>query len=101
MILKETIFATQMELFQNEERWREVKEFYIRKNELQSFIKDLSNGQPINPQLQSRSVAEEHKQVNQVQTEDNKALALLTEINQHLEGKELRPSMNGQLKGNQ
>ena len=51
MILKETIFATQIELFQNEEKWQEIKSFYIRKNEIQAFIKGLADGH--NPNLPS------------------------------------------------
>ncbi|MCB0633027.1 MAG: hypothetical protein KDD15_24985, partial [Lewinella sp.] len=35
MILRETIFATQIELFRNRAGWQEVKSFYIARNELQ------------------------------------------------------------------
>ncbi len=96
MILKETIFATQIELFQNRERWEEVKGFYIARTELQKFIEDLNNGK-----ISSlpESVKEIKPQIPQSLSKENKALSLLEEINQHLEGKDLRPSLNGKEKG--
>ena len=94
MILKETIFATQIELFQNRERWEEVKGFYIARTELQKFIKDLNNGK-----VSSLPVPAPVKEIEQQTSEtlpiENKALSLLEEINQHLGGKDLRPSLNG------
>jgi hypothetical protein len=92
MILKETIFATQVELFQNKEQWQEVKDFYIARAELQQFIQDLNNGKI--------STLTEPVQEKEPQQLENKALSLLEEINQHLAGKDLRPSLNGQKKGN-
>ena len=98
MILKETIFATQIELFQNRERWEEVKGFYIARTELQKFIKDLNNGK-----VSSLPVPAPVKEIEQQTSEtlpiENKALSLLEEINQHLGGKDLRPSLNGKEKG--
>jgi hypothetical protein len=44
MILKETIFATQIELFQDKEKWEEIKGFYIAQTELQKFLGELKNG---------------------------------------------------------
>ena len=46
MILKETIFATQMELYQNKEKVKALKEFYIARYELEKFMKQLENGRP-------------------------------------------------------
>lgn len=96
MILKETIFATQIELFQNKERWQEVKGFYIAQTELQKFIEDLNNGK-----ISSlpEPVKEIEPQIPPTLPKENKALSLLEEINQHLEGKDLRPSLNGKEKG--
>lgn len=41
MILRETTFATQMELYQNQAQWQELKNFYIARNEFEQFIKGL------------------------------------------------------------
>ncbi len=41
MILRETTFATQMELYQNQAQWQELKNFYIARNEFEKFIKGL------------------------------------------------------------
>ena len=96
MILKETIFATQIELFQNRERWEEVKGFYIARTELQQFIEDLNNGK-----ISSlpKPVKEIETQIPETLPIENKALSLLEEINQQLMGKQYRPSLNGKEKG--
>lgn len=44
MILKETMFATQMELYQNKEQWQELKDFYVAKAEFEEFMDDLYEG---------------------------------------------------------
>ncbi|NRB50824.1 MAG: hypothetical protein HRU41_24355 [Saprospiraceae bacterium] len=95
MILKETIFATQIELFQDQERWHEVKGFYIAQMELQKFIEDLNNGKV----LALPEPEQEEPATQQVLPKENKALSLLEEINQHLQGKDYRPSLNGKVKG--
>ena len=41
MILRETTFATQMELYQNQAQWQELKNFYVARNEFEQFIKGL------------------------------------------------------------
>ncbi len=41
MILRETTFATQMELYRNREQWEEVKNFYSAMAEFEQFIKEL------------------------------------------------------------
>jgi hypothetical protein len=90
MILRETILATQMELFSNRERWQEVKDFYIAKAELKHFITELEGG--ILPQALPK-VKEEPIEVLDVNTEqkDDPAIDLLKELNEHLRGKENRP----------
>jgi len=45
MILKETMFATQMELYQNKDQWRELQEFYIAREKFVSFMDALYDGQ--------------------------------------------------------
>lgn len=44
MILKETMFATQMELYQNKDQWRELQEFYIAREKFDSFMDALNDG---------------------------------------------------------
>lgn len=90
MILRETILATQMELFSNKERWQEVKDFYIAKAELKHFIAELEGGtlpKALPP------AKEEPKEVIDLDPEpnDNPATDLLKELNEHLRGKENRP----------
>ncbi len=97
MILKETIFATQLELFRDRERWEEVKEFYLARNELDQFIGQLSEGKiellPPSPEKE-----EEDKRDSSPKEEDE-ALELLADLKALLQGKELRPSLNGKEKG--
>lgn len=96
MILKETIFATQIELFQDKERWQEVRGFYIAQTQLQKFIDDLNNGKIT---ALPEPAKKEEPATPESDLKENKALSLLKEINQHLEGKGLRPSLNGKEKG--
>lgn len=44
MILKETMFATQMALYQNKEQWRELHDFYVARNDFDQFMDDLYEG---------------------------------------------------------
>ena len=44
MILKETMFTTQMELYQNKDQWRELQEFYIAREKFVSFMDALHDG---------------------------------------------------------
>lgn len=45
MILRETTFATQMELYQNQAQWQELRNFYIARNEFERFVKGLPVGE--------------------------------------------------------
>ncbi len=90
MILRETILATQMELFSNKERWQEVKDFYIAKAELKHFIAELEGS----TLPQALPLAEEEpKEIIDLDPEpdDDPAANLLKELNEHLRGKENRP----------
>lgn len=84
MILKETIFATQFELFQHQERWQEVKNFYLARNELDKFIGDVKAGKTL---LLPAPVEQKEEPVAPVceQVED-KTLLLFMEIKTLLEG---------------
>lgn len=92
MILKETIFATQIELFQDKEKWEEIKGFYVAQTELQKFLGELKNGK-----ISTFSDKSEKIKLDPI-PEENKALSLLKELNHHLEGKGHSPSLNGQKK---
>ena len=91
MILRETILATQMELFANKDRWQEVKEFYLAKAELKQFIAEIEAGkipQAI-PQTTTEEAELETKELPP--PEDDPVTDLLKELNEHLRGKENRP----------
>lgn len=45
MILRETMFATQMELYQNKEQWQELQSFYIARERFENFMDALYDGQ--------------------------------------------------------
>ncbi len=42
MLMRETLFATQLELFRNKEQWEELRSFYIARRELKLIIKGQS-----------------------------------------------------------
>jgi hypothetical protein len=95
MILKETVFATQIELFLNKEKWQEMKEFYVAQRELKSFLGEIANGKP-----SALPVPEEEKEeVSPAGLDDEESIALLRELKSLLGGKEYSPSLNGQEKG--
>ncbi len=103
MILKETIFATQIELFRNKERLEEVKSFYIARSELRLFLENVNNRKiPALPEAVKDEPQEmdlETKLEPEIPPEESKIISLLNELNQHLEGKVSSPSLNGQAKG--
>jgi hypothetical protein len=86
MILRETTFATQMELYQNQAQWQELKNFYVARNEFEAFIKhghmkvEASIGNEVQPNPPELQMSESQNELN------GSAL-----------GKELRPLQNGQL----
>lgn len=52
MILRETMFATQIELYQNKEQWKELQDFYIAREKFDDFMDALYDGQiPDSPHL--------------------------------------------------
>ncbi|PHN04333.1 hypothetical protein [Flavilitoribacter nigricans] len=98
MILRETIFATQIELFRNRDGWQEVKSFYVARNELQQFVDDLKNGEAA--LLPAANLPEEQElTLPDPPQEEDKTLLLLGELKTLLEGNALSPSLNGQAKG--
>ena len=57
MILKETMFATQMALYQNKEQWKELHDFYIARNDFDQFMDDLYDGKKPNLPLKEGPLA--------------------------------------------
>jgi hypothetical protein len=39
--MRETLFATQLELYRNKEQWEELRNFYIARRELKQIIKGV------------------------------------------------------------
>ncbi|GJM36498.1 MAG: hypothetical protein DHS20C18_54990 [Saprospiraceae bacterium] len=102
MILKETIFATQLELFRNRERWEEVKDFYLARNELHQFIGQLDAGKIellASPKTNEVPIEKEEEAIPEPVQEEDKALDLLSDLKSLLQGKEMRPLLNGKVKG--
>jgi hypothetical protein len=69
MILKETMFATQMELYQNKDQWKELKDFYVAREQFENFMDKLYDGQvpeakylPPSPTEQSNQVKKKMKE---------------------------------------
>ena len=91
MILKETMFVTQLELFQDKDKWQELQSFYQAKKEFDAFIKETASGE-------APKAIEAPKSV-ELSEEESQALELLKELNEHLMGKDNRPSLNGTVKG--
>ncbi|GAB5552910.1 MAG: hypothetical protein Sapg2KO_25010 [Saprospiraceae bacterium] len=100
MILRETIFATQLELFQDQEKWEELKNFYLAKNELQKFADELKQGV-----TSSLTESENQRQLQEkyapdvVLEKDTKGDTTLEELKTLLVGKTQRSSLNGMEKG--
>lgn len=61
MILRETMFATQMELYQNKAQWDELKAFYVARNEFQSFMDALMDGETPELPYSTQTAAEDVK----------------------------------------
>jgi hypothetical protein len=93
MILKETMFATQMQLYQNKEQWEELHQFYVARNDFEQFMDDLYDGKrPLIPEnIPSNSADGESSK-----EESNASLPEATEEEMLVEGNGLSPSKNGQ-----
>ena len=82
MILRETIFSTQMELFQDQERWRQVRQFYTAKNDLNNFIKGIGTEQD----EEIKSLPEPKEEPPESSEEEKELAKLLSELKGLLEG---------------
>ena len=75
MILRETIFSTQMELFQDQERWQQVRQFYTAKNDLNNFIRGIGSEQSeeikslLQPEAEQPAPSEEEKELAKLLSE--------------------------------
>lgn len=74
MILKETMFATEIALYRNQEQWEELKNFYRAKAAMEAFKKSLSKGR----------VSPDNQELLEVKTSEAQA-----------PGKLIAPSLNG------
>ncbi len=84
MILRETSFVTQMELYQNQAQWQELKNFYVARDEFERFVKGLPNRAAL-PDLDEKQ--EPQKEEGQVFSE--------MEMKNPLLGNVFSPSQNG------
>ncbi len=82
MILRETIFSTQMELFQDQERWQQVRQFYTAKNDLNNFIKGIGTEQG----EEIKSLPEPKEEQPEPSEEEKELAKLLSELKGLLEG---------------
>lgn len=89
MILKETMFATQMALYQNKEQWVELHDFYVAQNDFEQFMDDLYDGKRPTLPLANEKPAELPEQQND-QVQDEKP-----EL--EIAGNGVSPSENGHL----
>lgn len=102
MILRETIFATQLELFQNQEKWKELKQFYVARNDLQRFAKELKQNEVLSlPQPEHNDRPIEDASQNKGQEKNLDSDPLLEELKILLLGKSQRPPLNGMRQGKQ
>lgn len=96
MILKETMFATQMQLYQNKEQWEALHQFYVARAEFEQFMDDLHDGKhPAVPGQVPAVLSDAEKQ-----TEEGGNL--VTEVQEEktlVEGNGFRPSQDGQENG--
>lgn len=93
MILKETMFATQMQLYQNKEQWEELHQFYVARNDFEQFMDDLYEGKrPFIPgNIPSALAGGDHPE-----GEQNASLPEAKEEGTLVEGNGYSPSLNGQ-----
>lgn len=87
MILKETMFATQMALYRNKDQWVELQDFYLARNDFEQFMDDLYDGK--RPSLPSTE--ESPKALPDHQTSENTE----EELELPFSGNGLSPSQNG------
>ena len=99
MILREAIFATQVELFQNQDRWDEIKSFYLARNDMKYFIEELKRKRTP-PNSSTTMLADKPHAFSQSPSQENKTILLLDELKELLEGNFIGPSLkNRQAKG--
>ena len=88
MILKETMFITQMQLYQNAEQWQKLHQFYIARSDSEHFMNGLHKGE--RPNIPGNEKEELQK------NEDNELLVSTKDKDGSLMGNVESPSENGQ-----
>ncbi|MBK7870747.1 MAG: hypothetical protein IPJ74_08685 [Saprospiraceae bacterium] len=73
MLLREAEFATYLEIYQNKERWAELKEFYLAQAELASFIGEIKSPKKMLAPLEKPEILE---------SPEDKSSKLLEELKQ-------------------
>jgi hypothetical protein len=100
MILRETMFASQIELYQNQDQWIELHKYFIARNEFKKFMRDLKSGKtpvlPVppepeqnDPELTSESESKNEPEKDRIAEENEE---------EDIPGKVERPSLNGHQK---
>ena len=96
MILKETMFATQMQLYQNKEQWEELHQFYVARSEFEQFMDDLHDGK--HPAIPGQAPTVLPDAENKAE-EGSDPVIEVQEEKTLVEGNGLRPSQDGQENG--
>ncbi|WP_367389049.1 hypothetical protein [Lewinella sp. LCG006] len=92
MILKETLFTTQMQLYQNKAQWQELQEFYLARAELHRFMQDVRAGKRPN-RIEDEGAGEKKKEaIGHLFPNHEEPDKILNAE----EGNVCRPSLNGQ-----
>ena len=87
MILRETMFATQMELYQNRAQWIELQQFYVARADFEQFMDDLMDGKrPVLPEQKVIAEPEEEGEESKKDDETDES------------GNVPSPALNGQEK---
>jgi len=87
MILRETLFATQMELYQNKEQWWDLYQFYMARLDFEQFMNALHKGE--RPELPDHFAS---MLLNSKEAETSQIVS----DNPPKEGNVISPSQNGQ-----
>ena len=96
MILRETMFVSQMELYQNKAQWQELQKYYIAKSDFEQFLDDLTDGK--RPSIPVLDFPGEAKVLEVPNTEEASKIPVEEEEKLELpeSGKVFSPSQNGQ-----
>jgi hypothetical protein len=93
MILKETMFATQMALYQNKSQWHELHNFYVARNDFDHFMDELLDcKRPTLPQSSEPQKTTEKAETTEALPENSDGHIQDQEKKPIILGKELSPN---------